>query len=99
MMRRAMSTRPASWSRSPKREMAVVKKSVAFVPLAETIGETTLAVDEGRGLHDALIEVAFDLLGAARWSKDPDKDGFARAAVASALDELSSVAERMGVRV
>lgn len=95
MTRRTTARRPASWSRGTY-DNRVVKKDDAFRPLAETLRRSTIAVDAGADLHGMLIEVAFDVLGAARWTRD-ENQSFARAAVASALDELRFVAERLEV--
>lgn len=76
--------------------MHVAQKSDGFRPLAATIGGTGLALDDPNGLSAMLREAAFDALGAARWI-DGRNPSFARAAIASAITELQTVAERLGV--
>lgn len=95
MERRATSSRPASWERGQK-GMHVGQKSDPFRPLAATIEPQALALDDAAGLSDLLREAAFDALGAARWI-DGRNPSFARAAIASAIIELRTVAERLGV--
>lgn len=95
MMRRTTSSRPASWERGQK-EMHVAQKCEAFRPLADTIEGKTLALDDSNGLSAMLREAAFDALGAARWL-DGRNPSFARAAIASAITELRTVAERLEV--
>lgn len=95
MERRTMSSRTASWDRGGK-EMHVAQKDAAFRPLVETLAEKPLALDGLCELEATLTEAAFDILGAARWLRTHN-DSFARAAVASALTELNTVADRLGV--
>ena len=76
--------------------MHVGQKSDSFRPLAATIEWEALALDDANGLSALLREAAFDALGAARWL-DGRNPSFARAAVASAITELRTVAQRLGV--
>lgn len=95
MERRTTSIRPASWERGEKK-MHVAQKDALSLPLDETIGGQVLAIDDVGGLSTILREAAFDALGAARWL-DGRNPSFARAAIASAIIELRTVAARLGV--
>ncbi len=91
MDRRTTSSRPASWARGQK-GLHAAQIPAAFVPLAETVRDKGIALDAPSALSATLREAAFDALGAARFLES-ENPSFARAAIASAITELQTVAE------
>lgn len=76
--------------------MHAKQKCDAFLPLVETLDRNPLALDVSGDISAALADVAADLLVAARWLRD-ENHSFARAAVSSAITELRTAADRLGV--
>lgn len=76
--------------------MHAAQNPASVISPAETVRDEGIALDARSALSATLREAAFDALGAARWL-DGRTPSFARAAIASAITELRTVAERLEV--